>query len=239
MSTKNSRKFFRRIAGRRSFGFNMVEVALAMLVISLGLSTVLVLFPAGIKASRQAEEENNLVEAAEAMEAYIRLNHNSLGVDVLAHDSDKGTADTVLDSSFSTTTNANKYKSIIAMNNTTASAFLYRKLTEVDGQLLTEFSCIVRLLGSVDQGIGPDSNNSDDTVGYFPAAASTAPHVNYSSGNIYLKEIKSSNNSKGQVQTINYLQIINMEISYPADKPYSLRKKRVYHLEIFDESHQP
>ena len=242
MSISNSKKSLLR------FGFNMVEVALAMLVISLGLSTVLVLFPAGMKASRQAEEENLLIEAAEAMEAYIRMNYNDSSKlpDVLAHDSTDGTADTVVESKFSPTSSTNKNSSVIRLNNSTAHAFLYRKLTEADGQTVTEFSCVVRLLrADLDKGIGPDLQNKS-TLGYFPAASSSNATGLNGASDVYFKEVVSSGNTDGKVayvksgtttDTLDYLQVIDMEISYPADKPYSARKKRVYRLEIFDENY--
>ena len=248
MFMNKSKKSFRR------FNFNMVEVALAMLVISLGLSTVLVLFPAGMKASRQAEEENLLVEAAEAMEAYIRMHHNDTTSatqlpDVLTYNSSDGTADSVVESKFSPTSNANKNSSIIKLNNGTAHAYLYRKLTEADGQTVTDFSCVVRLLrADLDKGIGHEVKN-DSTIAYFPTASGTSTsQVTYkkgsATGSVKLEKISAAGSSKGLAKDssgkeLKYFQVINMEISYPADKPYSERKKRVYRVEIFDESYEP
>lgn len=218
-----SSKFFRRI-----FGFNMVEVALAMLVISLGLTTVLVLFPSGLKASRQADEEMQVADAVDALETYIRLNHSDIGVDVLGHDSSAGTADSVLETSFSPTSNTNKYRAIIALNNSTAKAFLYRKLVEMNGEVITEFSCIARLLrADLGKGIGA-SASSDSEIGYFPT---------FPSG---FEKIEAGDGEKGKVKgdgTLDYFQVIDLEVSYPADKPYGERKKRVYRLEIFDENY--
>lgn len=56
----------------KRFKFNMVEIALAVAVISIGLSAVLVLFPVGINATRAAVEENCCGDAAEYITRYIR-----------------------------------------------------------------------------------------------------------------------------------------------------------------------
>ena len=49
----------------RKHPFNMVEVALAMAIIAIGLSGILVLFPVGINASKSAIADNNLADIAE------------------------------------------------------------------------------------------------------------------------------------------------------------------------------
>ena len=52
--------------------FNMVEIALAIAVISIGLSAVLVLFPVGINAARAAMDENSYYDAAELIANFVR-----------------------------------------------------------------------------------------------------------------------------------------------------------------------
>lgn len=56
----------------RRFRFNMVEIALAIAVISIGLSAVLVLFPVGINATRAAMDENCCYDAAECVANFVR-----------------------------------------------------------------------------------------------------------------------------------------------------------------------
>ena len=48
----------------RKHPFNMVEIALAMAIIAIGLSGILVLFPVGINASKSAIADNNLADIA-------------------------------------------------------------------------------------------------------------------------------------------------------------------------------
>ena len=49
----------------KKYKFNMVEIALAMVIIALGISGVLGLFSAGVNAKKEAISENNIADAAE------------------------------------------------------------------------------------------------------------------------------------------------------------------------------
>ena len=49
------------------FKFNMVEIALAMVVIALGISGILGLFAVGVNAKKAAISENNIADVAEYM----------------------------------------------------------------------------------------------------------------------------------------------------------------------------
>ena len=46
-------------------GFNMVEVALALAIIAIGISSILVLFPVGANANKAAIANNNLADIAD------------------------------------------------------------------------------------------------------------------------------------------------------------------------------
>ena len=52
---------------RIRYNFNMVEIALATAVIAIGISSILVLFPIGINATRAAIEENCYSDAVETL----------------------------------------------------------------------------------------------------------------------------------------------------------------------------
>lgn len=61
-------------------GFNMVEVALALAIIAIGISSILVLFPVGANANKAAIANNNLADIAEYMMSYIRAGVTSEGI---------------------------------------------------------------------------------------------------------------------------------------------------------------
>ena len=59
------------------FRFNMVEVALALVILAIGLSSVMVLFPVGLKASRASVADNNLADIAERVASYLQAKYTS------------------------------------------------------------------------------------------------------------------------------------------------------------------
>ena len=57
--------------------FNMVEIALAMAIIAIGLSSILVLFPVGVNANKSAIADNNLADIAEYVMSHLRAGCSS------------------------------------------------------------------------------------------------------------------------------------------------------------------
>ena len=54
------------------FRFNMIEIALALVILAIGLSSVLVLFPIGLEAGKSSVTDNNLANVAELVMAYLQ-----------------------------------------------------------------------------------------------------------------------------------------------------------------------
>lgn len=52
--------------------FNMIELALAIAVIAVGISSIMVLFPVGINATQDAVANNNITDVAEQIVAQIK-----------------------------------------------------------------------------------------------------------------------------------------------------------------------
>ena len=57
---------------KHKFYFNMVEIALAIAIIAIGVSSIMVLFPIGINATRAAMDETNFPDAAEFTARFVR-----------------------------------------------------------------------------------------------------------------------------------------------------------------------
>ena len=57
---------------KKIFKFNMIEIALSIAIIAIGLSSLLVLFPIGINATRAAMEESIAPEMTEFVTNYVR-----------------------------------------------------------------------------------------------------------------------------------------------------------------------
>lgn len=58
-------RFIRDVSGPKRAGFTLVEIALALLVVSVGLVAVMGLFPTGLSTNRQALDETQAVLFAE------------------------------------------------------------------------------------------------------------------------------------------------------------------------------
>ena len=57
---------------KKCYRFNMVEIALAIAIIAIGISAVLVLFPVGINATRAAMDENSSTDVGEYIAGFVR-----------------------------------------------------------------------------------------------------------------------------------------------------------------------
>ena len=62
---------------KKIYKFNMVEIALAIAIIAIGLSAVLVLFPVGINATRSAMDENSSADVSEYVANFVRSQYLS------------------------------------------------------------------------------------------------------------------------------------------------------------------
>lgn len=57
------------------FYFNLVEIALAIAIIAIGISQILVLFPVGLNTNKEAIADNNIANIAEFMINYLRAEY--------------------------------------------------------------------------------------------------------------------------------------------------------------------
>ena len=57
---------------KKCYRFNMVEIALAIAIIAIGISAILVLFPVGINATRAAMDENSSTDVGEYIANFVR-----------------------------------------------------------------------------------------------------------------------------------------------------------------------
>ncbi|MCF6175047.1 MAG: hypothetical protein L3J71_04730 [Victivallaceae bacterium] len=61
---------------RKKQYFNMIEIALAIAIIAFGMSSILVLFPVGLNASRDSMADNYSADAVEQFVSYIQAYAN-------------------------------------------------------------------------------------------------------------------------------------------------------------------
>ena len=202
------------------FNFNLIEILLAVVILSLGMTSVFVLFPAGLSNHKTAMAENSFADMAELIVSHVRAeaalssNHEGFNYDL-------GTSDTI-DTSVKYDydnddgwTKVNDAGTVLKKNSRT---FLVRQLSGPADNQYTDFAAIalVRKDSSFGNEIVVPKNFSD--------------------------RVKYSDMTKSATATLQSLDIdkfvipLVLEISYPADKDYEAREKVYFRFEIFNEN---
>lgn len=201
------------------YKFNLIEIALAICVIAIGLSGVMSLFALGAKSNRQAVAYNNLSDISEYMMNSIRsiaqaqasyttlIPPNSIltnfpntfnetsAKSVTVNDITNPDSNT-WDISISSDSSIKLNNAFMLTHKTMKNVFLFRQLS--------------------------NTSNSDETTADFSCIAymwlDSVPHPT-GTGNID--------------QT--YATAICLELSYPADYPYEQREKKRFRFELFNQ----
>ncbi|MCQ2377966.1 MAG: hypothetical protein MJ016_01995 [Victivallaceae bacterium] len=207
--------------GRRKKFFNMVEVALALLVISLGLSTVLTLFPAGLKATAEAENDNNVVEAAEAFFAYFNARVQSGNLGFVSSGIDTNS-----------TFGASSGNKITSSGN----VFVYHKIADGTSSAVEDFTCVAQVFAAENGVEDGDQRTRGGSIAYLPrfdggGTSITENAAQFSPSNTYRFQTQSANSS-GEV-VAESLYAFDVDLSYPADKPYAERTHRVVRMVFY------
>ena len=188
---------------KMSYKFNMVEIALAIVVIAIGLSSILVLFPIGIKATRSAVEENVVPDIASVVVNFIRGEYlknwntargqfptldikeeqNSFGRTPLEQFQGKNPNKTPQYSdsfTFSDEKNGGLKSSDIA-----GVYQYYRETKDSDGNVVDEFTATVQIWRPSSTDLTAGNQNGNCPL-YLPDVYSktlnTAPNISYDSG---------------------------------------------------------
>ncbi len=206
----------------------MVEIALALAVLAIGISSILVLFPVGINANRSAIADNNLADISEYLMGYLRAGcaaewtkiaekkadgKNILSSDYFftekladGYDSVKDLGNTGVDpdgSSYGSKVTDNLYQLTTGTTNTNR-AFLYKQMTGT----VVDFAAIVKVWTETPSFYIRNATNNN--IEQIPSSASSS-----------LKT---------------YAKVLCIEISWPAQAPYAQREKRLFRQEIFNEA---
>ncbi len=204
--------------------FNMIEVALAIAVIAIGLSSIMVLFPVGLNASSAAATDNNIPDAAEYMLSYLEAdlisnwrtstgavtdnnkyitNTNSILPDKISLIV-SSIGDTILADNDSSAWD--DVESGIKRHKNIKGYFRFLKTTTIDSEEITDFAV-------------------DALVWYEPAFARyvTVDANGKPNYDLPAKEI----NKKAAIE-------LCMELSWPVTQPHSKRETRLYRLTLLN-----
>ena len=224
---------------RRVFRFNMIEIALALVVLAIGLSSVLILFPIGANAGKSSVTDNNLANVAEQVVSYLQAslaspakwNRNgggsTIGEFVTTPDNDSDIPQD--DSGFTETNQVGLWKKDDA-------TYIYRQYTIVNNPddsivKLVDFEVMVR--------VGMDSSSM--LTQYYPLRATTGGK--WKKLNEYARsstEPSGNNMGANAAATLpKCYRTLIVEFSWPIAAPWSKREKRIFRLEIFNENFVP
>lgn len=234
----------------------MVEIALAMAIIAIGLSSILVLFPVGINANKAAIADNNLTDVAEYMISYMRA---GCAAEWRRIAENGGTGSAVPSDYFFSNGMADELDDVTGGNNaypddpadsrftaswtpfgssTDGTTRLYR-CTEPGSNgvfLFRQVSFLTDQDGTAPIEV-PDFSAvikiwKDDMDFFVPYA--------YSTSSIPYRKLSDAGSGVNWSDLRNHLEshygkALCLELSWPAEVPYENREKRVFRFEIFNE----
>ena len=194
----------------KRFYFNMIEIILAIAILSIGISSVMVLFTSGVKANNSSTAASMLPDAVESAVSRIRF----LAAHYASGASDWGDYVNNMGTSY-VTENISAFvpltpdEALVPNTRTHAQYnFLYRQLSQDEsGNQVVNFSAVIRVKKRVQDGVIVNPVNG--TTVSDPSAYTT--HLN------------------------NSFRVVDLEISYPADIPMTARKVKYFRVELFND----
>lgn len=171
--------------------FNIVEVALALAIVGIGIAGIMSLFPVALNASRDSVGDNNAPDVAEQFLSFLEAKC------VASTDWTSGTVNNIPNWNAVRPAEPSSWTDITGTNiKENTSNLNYYKVEQKTGTII-DFSAIVRVW--------------KDTIKNFSIEGQTVASVPQK-----------------------YAIAIYAEISWPAEKPYANREKRIYYLGIFN-----
>ena len=240
---------------KQKYRFNMVEIALAIVIIAIGLSSVLVLFPIGINATRAAIEESLAPEVSEYVVHFIRSRFLNTWVKTpdAAEDSDFAGLFSV-DFSEIKEVDSEEVETLKNSVSTTApdpfpnlkkgtKDGLYKfSKTNADGETFTAFVKIWKpqggdLLNSGDS-LCPlyirDVYKLEDNKSKPPQVAADCIRYDNGEGKPFEERPKLTDGNLFS----KFAQSVLVEISWPVESPEDERNKRTFRVDVYNPYHK-
>ncbi|MCI5779851.1 MAG: hypothetical protein MR051_08600 [Lentisphaeria bacterium] len=223
--------------------FNMVEVMLAVVVISVGLASVFVLFPTGLTAHRSAAADNSIADLAEyifsSVKAQIDIDcsgeddednkkfekgewtkYSNTPSDASVELDDNGSGWNLVSILKKGVTSEDAVKNVSLLQNTAKkNVFWVRQVSGPSGNRYSDFSAIGRVY--VDRESGKTGLEDE----FFFSTDGTMKQ--YSAISYPNKDAKK------------FILPLVLEISYPAEADYDLREKKYFRFEVFNSNYEP
>ena len=240
---------------KTTYKFNMVEIALAIAIIAIGLSAVLVLFPVGINATRAAMDENSSADVSEFVANFVRgqcLSHWKTTYENWRSGSNPLTSKLTFSapsglwatSKPDTPANPDDEKNLseitgYTVTTTTPQSGLRRigaagsglfRFSRVTAEGEETFAALVKIWSASD---GDDlTGNVSNTAGtcplYIPDAANSFQPKRVKTGEIALTS------PDGEVQLSSFAQSVLVEISWPTTAAEEDRTSRTFRVDVYN-----
>ena len=214
------------------FNFNLIEILLAVVILSLGMTSVFVLFPAGLSNHKTAMAENSFADLAEFIISRVRAEVIlSSDHEKVSYTFDSPDADVMEDSSGWSKVDDEGTLMKMTGNNST---FLVRQLSGPADDRYTDFSAIALVY--------KENTDNVDASGFYFGKELKVPSDYSSAATSYFDMKKAGKTSSPAASTWQDLDLgdfvtpMMLEISYPANKPYADREKVYFRFEIFNEN---
>ena len=215
----------------KKYNFNMVEIALAMVVIALGISGILGLFSVGVNAKKAAISENNVADAAEYIlgvcKAYISNKYENDESITLEKIGLKERGDTDPNEVNTTDWSVDTDRQFTLDNSTPEpkTSGLYHK--GGDNNTIPQIFCYMAVRGNSTDGYVTDSQLQGYIwVSKIQAAFADATGVSGKDGE--------GNTTKKVELGYQYGVRVHLEVSWPVEKPYEEREKKVFVMDVMN-----
>lgn len=185
--------------------FSIVEVALALAIVGIGVAGIMSLFPVALNASRDSVGDNSAPDVAEQFLSFIEAKAYSTAT------TDWSTAGFIIaDMKDYTSASGSGY---FNDDQTDATAWGTTPISNISSKTFGG-TTLYKIVQSSGAGLIPDFSG---IIRIWKAQIPTL-HVEAASPNVPYK----------------YGAALYVEISWPAEKPYTSREKRTYYLELFN-----
>lgn len=214
----------------------MVEVALAMAIIAIGISSILVLFPVGINANKSAIANNNIADVAEYITGYLQYaitrelhTGSAMNAGVLGGLPTTLPAHVII--------NDNGWNPVPGFDNldadslSTPTRFRYQQRTFIEAGTpdvyAVDFSAELRLW-TQDVGVYyRDFGGFSTMPGWVTTGDGTSPDSSSWRFFSIREDAAASRND-------NFERLVFLEVSWPSDVPLNNRERRIYLLDFFN-----
>ncbi|MBE6356432.1 MAG: hypothetical protein E7058_04885 [Lentisphaerae bacterium] len=216
----------------KRYHFNLIEIMLAIVILALGMTSVFVLFPAGLSNHRTAMAENSIADIAELVISRIRaesalsVTKDGFSTDVADRfperselfDGDKLKEPENLDWEEGLT---GSDPWILKEVEGKKGLFMARHISGPAGNRFVDFSAVAAVYK--DGGL--------DNELFIPMKWDSQMHF----GDVEKDGTGSNTGQIKELDTGKFVLPLVMEISYPAELPYDEREKAYFRFEIFNE----